>query len=159
MIADDVVLGEGVVITHPDLVNLYGCTVGRDSRIGPFVEIQRDVRIGAGCKISSHAFLCSGVSIGDGVFVGHGVMFVNDLRPRAADETGRPLGSGDWDLVETTVEDGASIGSGATILGGITIGSGALVGSGAVVTRDVASHSIVVGNPARRTGDARERPT
>jgi len=159
LIADDVVLGEGVVITHPDLVNLYGCTVGRDSRIGPFVEIQRDVRIGAGCKISSHAFLCSGVSIGDGVFVGHGVMFVNDLRPRAADENGRPLGGGEWDLVETIVEDGASIGSGATILGGITIGSGALVGAGAVVTRDVANHSIVVGNPARRTGDARERPS
>jgi acetyltransferase-like isoleucine patch superfamily enzyme len=159
VIADDVVLGERVLITHPDLVNLYGCTVGRDSRIGPFVEIQRDVYIGAGCKISSHSFLCSGVSIGDGVFVGHGVMFVNDLRPRAADETGRPLESGEWDLVETVVEDGASIGSGATILGGITIGSGALVGAGAVVTSDVASGAIVVGNPARRTGDVRGRPT
>lgn len=157
MIAKDVVLEEGAVVTHPDLVNLYGCTVGKDTRVGPFVEIQRDVRIGAGCKISSHAFVCSGVSIDDGVFVGHGVMFVNDLRPRATDETGRLLGPEDWTLVETTIEDGVAIGSGATILGGITIGTGALVGAGAVVTKDVPPHAIVVGNPARIIGDVRER--
>ncbi len=149
MIADDVMLGEGVVITHPDLVNLYGCEVGANSRIGPFVEVQRGVVIGPSCKISSHSFVCTGVRIGAGVFIGHGVMFVNDLRPKAADDAGRLLGGDDWEMVETVVDDGASIGSGSTILGGIRIGRNALVGAGAVVTRDVPDDTTVVGNPAR----------
>jgi acetyltransferase-like isoleucine patch superfamily enzyme len=159
VIADNVLLGEGAVITHPDLVNLYGCTIGPDTRVGPFVEIQSNVRIGARCKISSHSFLCSGLSIGNGVFIGHGVMFVNDLHPRAVDGTGRVVAGDQWDLVETVIEDRASIGSGATILGGLRIGSEALVGAGAVVTKDVADHAIVVGNPARQIGDVREDPT
>jgi acetyltransferase-like isoleucine patch superfamily enzyme len=155
MIADDVKLGAGARVTHPDLVNLYGCDVGADTQIGPFVEIQRGVVIGPSCKISSHTFVCTGVRIGARVFVGHGVMFVNDMRPKAADDTGRLLGGDDWEMVETHVEDGASIGSGSTILGGIRIGRNALVGAGAVVTKDVPDHAIAVGNPARKIGDTR----
>lgn len=145
----DVVLGEGVRIFHPDLVNLYGCVIGAGTRIGSFVEIQRGAVIGANCKIQSHSFVCEGVTIEDGVFVGHGVMFTNDRFPRAADEDGRLLGPEDWTMEPTRVCRGASIGSGATILPGLTIGAGATVGAGAVVTRSVAPGATVVGNPAR----------
>ena len=154
-IAPSVRLGERVVIHHPDLVNLYGCLIGDDTRIGTFVEIQKDATIGSRCKISSHTFICSGVSIEDEVFVGHGVMFTNDLRPAAANEDGTLQGEEDWTMVPTVVKRRASIGSGATILGGVTIGTGALVGAGAVVTRDVPDHAIVAGVPARVTGDTR----
>jgi UDP-2-acetamido-3-amino-2,3-dideoxy-glucuronate N-acetyltransferase len=129
--------------------NLYGCAIGSGSRIGPFVEVQRGVEIGAACKIQSHAFVCEGVTIGDRAFVGHGVMFVNDKRPRAANEAGQLQGPEDWEMERTRVEDGASIGSGAVVLGGLTIGAGALVGAGAVVTRDVEPGAVVAGNPAR----------
>jgi UDP-2-acetamido-3-amino-2,3-dideoxy-glucuronate N-acetyltransferase len=149
MIAKDVKLGDGVVIHHPDLVNLYGCTVGAGSRIGTFVEIQRGAVIGASCKISSHSFLCEGVTLEDGVFVGHGVMFTNDLRPRAVDEDGRLLTDADWTMVRTHVSAGAAIGSNATIVAGVTIGVNALVGAGAVVTRDVPDYAVVAGVPAR----------
>jgi acetyltransferase-like isoleucine patch superfamily enzyme len=153
-------LADGVVILQPLLVNLYGCSIGSRTAVGPFVEIQRDVSIGAGCKISSHSFLCTGVTIEDGVFVGHGVMFVNDLFPRATTPDGRPKTEADWQLARTLVCKEASIGSHATILGGLTIGTGALVGAGAVVTRDVPAFAIVAGNPARVIGDARpERAT
>lgn len=143
----DVTLGEDVVIGP--FTNLYGCAVGRGSRVGPFVEIQRDVRIGERCKISSHTFVCSGVEIGDEVFVGHGVMFVNDKRPRATNEDGSLQTGDDWELLTTTVGRRASIGSGAVVLGGVRIGEGALVGAGAVVTRDVGDGETVAGVPAR----------
>jgi UDP-2-acetamido-3-amino-2,3-dideoxy-glucuronate N-acetyltransferase len=149
MIADDVILGEGVVVFHADLVNLYGCRVGDRTRIGTFVEIQRGAVIGSDCKISSHTFVCSGVTVQDGVFVGHGVMFTNDRQPRATAESGTLQDESDWEMLETTVESGASIGSGCTILPGITIGAGALVGAGSVVVKDVAAGATVVGNPAR----------
>lgn len=147
-VADDVHLAPGVVIHHPELVNLYGCTIGAGSTIGPFVEIQRDVRIGERCKISSHTFICTGVTIADEVFVGHGVMFTNDRTPRAA-RAGRLLGPDDWTAQSTHVAQGASIGSGAVILPGVTVGRGAIVGAGAVVTRDVPAGAVVAGVPAR----------
>lgn len=147
-ITSDVVLGEGVVIFHPDLVNLYGCRIGDGTKIGAFVEIQKGVAIGSRCKISSHSFLCEGVTIEDEVFVGHGVMFINDPRPRATAD-GRLQTAADWTVVPTRIRRGASIGSGAAILCGVTIGEGALVGAGAVVTRDVAPGETVVGVPAR----------
>ncbi len=146
-IAADVVLGEGTTV-H-EFVNLYGCTVGAFSRVGAFVEIQRDVTIGSHCKISTHSFICSGVEIGDRVFVGHGVTFVNDKHPRATNPDGTPQGPADWTQIGTWVEDDASIGSGATILCGVRIGKGAMVGAGAVVTKDVPPGKTVVGNPAR----------
>jgi UDP-2-acetamido-3-amino-2,3-dideoxy-glucuronate N-acetyltransferase len=146
-IIDDVEFGEGAVV-HA-FVNLYGCRVGSASRIGTFVEVQRGVEIGSACKIQSHTFICEGVRIEDGVFVGHGVTFVNDKFPRAADQEGRPLAQSDWEMLTTVVECGASIGSGATILGGLRIGHGATVGAGAVVTKDVAPGAIVLGNAAR----------
>lgn len=146
-IAHDVLLGEGTTV-H-EFVNLYGCRIGAHSRIGAFVEIQRDVTIGDQCKISTHSFVCSGVRIADRVFVGHGVTFVNDKHPRACNADGSPKGPGDWSQVETWIEDDAAIGSGATILCGIRIGKGAMVGAGAVVTRDVPAGATVVGNPAR----------
>jgi UDP-2-acetamido-3-amino-2,3-dideoxy-glucuronate N-acetyltransferase len=152
MIAANVTLGDGVVIHHPDLVNLYGCSIGSRTRIGTFVEIQRDAAVGAACKISSHSFICSGVTVEDGVFIGHGVMFTNDLRPRAVDGEGRLLTDNDWTLVETRVCAGAAIGSNATILAGVTIGAHALVGAGAVVTHDVPAYAIVAGVPARVIG-------
>jgi UDP-2-acetamido-3-amino-2,3-dideoxy-glucuronate N-acetyltransferase len=133
--------GAGVVVYS--FTNLYGCRIGDGSRIGTFVEIQRGAVVGARCKIQSHAFICDGVEIGDEVFVGHGVTFVNDARPSAT------TGPGEWELLPTVVEDGASIGSGATILGGVRIGAGALVGAGAVVTRDVPAGMTVAGTPAR----------
>jgi UDP-2-acetamido-3-amino-2,3-dideoxy-glucuronate N-acetyltransferase len=157
MIAPDVQLGAGVVVHHPDLVNLYGCRVGPESRIGTFVEIQKGAVIGSRCKISSHTFICEGVTIEDGVFVGHGVMFINDTHPRALRSDGTLQTDVDWEVVKTTVRAGASIGSNATILGGVTVGEGALVGAGAVVTRDVPDHAVVVGVPARVVGDARSR--
>ena len=147
-IAASVVLGERVSIFHPDLVNLYGCRVGDDTKIGSFVEIQKNAHVGRRCKISSHTFICEGVTIEDEVFVGHGVMFINDPHPRATSE-GELQTEADWVVVPTRVCRGASIGSGATILCGITIGEKAMVGAGAVVTRDVAPGETVVGVPAR----------
>ena len=147
-ITPDVVLGERVTIFHRDLVNLYGCRIGDDTRIGAFVEIQKGAVIGNRCKISSHSFVCEGVTIEDEVFVGHGVMFINDPRPRATAD-GRPQTQDDWCVVPTRVSRGASIGSGAAILCGVTIGAGALVGAGAVVTRDVPPGATVAGVPAR----------
>lgn len=155
-IAPDVTLGERVVIHHPELVNLYGCHIGDDSKIGAFVEIQKDASVGRRCKISSHSFLCAGVTIEDEVFVGHGVMFINDLYPRATTD-GQLQTEADWKVVPTHVRRGASIGSGAVILCGITVGEHALVGAGAVVTRDVPDHAIVAGTPGRIMGDVRER--
>jgi acetyltransferase-like isoleucine patch superfamily enzyme len=154
-IADSVVLGLNVTIHHPSLVNLYGCSVGDDTRIGAFVEIQKNATIGARCKISSHSFICEGVTIGDEVFIGHGVMFTNDRYPRAATASGKPQSELDWVVEPTRVESGASIGSNATIVAGVTIGRGALVGAGAVVTKDVADWCIVAGVPARIIGDMR----
>lgn len=145
----DTQLGRDVRILHPDLVNLYGCTVGDESRIGTFVEIQAGAEIGARCKISSHSFICEGVTIEDEVFVGHGVMFTNDKFPKATTADGRPQQASDWTLQRTHVGRGASIGSNATILGGVTIGEGACVGAGAVVTKDVPAGATVAGVPAR----------
>jgi len=143
------------MIHHPDLVNLYGCQVGDDTRIGAFVEIQKNSTIGALCKISSHTFVCEGVHIEDEVFIGHGVMFINDLYPRATAVGGLQT-EADWKVVPTYVKKGASIGSGAVILGGITIGERALVGAGAVVTHDVPADAVVAGVPARvRAREAR----
>ena len=156
-IAADVRLDRDVMIVHAELVNLYGCSVGQGTRIGPFVEIQRNAEVGSMCKISSHTFICEGVTIEDEVFVGHGVMFINDLFPRATAAGGQLQTDDDWALVPTRVRRAASIGSNATILGGLTIGEGALVGAGAVVTRDVPDYAIVVGNPARVVGDVRDR--
>ncbi|MDI1231726.1 MAG: acyltransferase [Methylobacter sp.] len=155
MIKEDVVLGEGVAIYHPQLVNLYGCTIGEDSKIGTFVEIQKGVSVGARCKISSHTFICEGVDIEDGVFVGHGVMFTNDVYPKAVNTEGGLQTEADWQVIRTRVKVRASIGSNATILCGITIGEGALIGAGAVVTRDVPDYAIVAGVPARVVGDTR----
>ncbi|MET4042709.1 acyltransferase [Bradyrhizobium sp. RT6a] len=145
----DTELGRDVRILHPDLVNLYGCAVGDESRIGTFVEIQAGAKVGARCKISSHSFICEGVTIEDEVFVGHGVMFTNDKFPKATTADGRPQQASDWTLQRTHVGRGASIGSNATILCGVTIGAGASVGAGAVVTKDVSPGSIVAGVPAR----------
>jgi UDP-2-acetamido-3-amino-2,3-dideoxy-glucuronate N-acetyltransferase len=145
---DDVEFGEGVIVWS--FTNLYGCRIGDRTRIGAFVEIQAGVVIGAACKISSHSFICDGVEIEDEVFVGHGVLFVNDKFPRATTEAGAPKEPGDWPLLRTVVERGSALGSGAVVLGGIRIGAGALVGAGAVVTRDVQPNEVVAGVPARR---------
>jgi acetyltransferase-like isoleucine patch superfamily enzyme len=150
---DDVRFGAGVVVQS--FTNLYGCEIGDNTRIGPFVEIQRGARVGASCKVQSHTFICEGVSIGDEVFVGHGVLFVNDKVPRATNDEGALETAADWELLETRVERGASLGSGAVILGGVTIGERALVGAGAVVTRDVGAAEVVAGVPARRLRGAR----
>ena len=144
---DDVSFGERVTVYS--FTNLYGCAIGDDTRIGTFVEIQRGAVIGARCKIQSHTFVCDGVTVEDEVFVGHGVMFVNDKTPRATVRSGELQTEDDWTLLRTVVERGASIGSGAVVLGGIRIGAGALVGAGAVVTRDVPAGSVVAGVPAR----------
>jgi len=146
---DDVAFGENVVVYS--FTNLYGCTIGDNSRIGPFVEIQQGVRVGANCKIQSHAFICTGVEIEDDVFVSHGVIFINDKHPRATAD-GELQGERNWELLRTRVERGATLGSGAVIAGGIRIGHGALVGSGAVVTHDVEPDAVVAGNPARPLG-------
>jgi len=156
-ISDDCILGTGVRIFHENLVNMYGCTVGDDSKVGAFVEIQRGAKIGARCKISSHSFICDGVTIEDGVFVGHGVMFTNDIYPKAVNSDGSLQGEEDWVTIPTRVKKGASLGSNATILAGITIGERALVGAGAVVTKDVEDFAIVAGNPARIVGDVRDQ--
>lgn len=156
-ITPDVRLASDVQVFHPELVNLYGCVVGSGTKIGAFVEIQKNAAVGARCKVSSHTFICEGVIIEDEVFVGHGVMFTNDLYPRATAEGGQLQTETDWRVVPTRVERGASIGSGATILAGVTIGAHALVGAGAVVTRDVPPYAVVVGTPARVVGDMRER--
>lgn len=158
-IKNDVQLGRDVLIFHPDLVNLYGCTIGDETRIGTFVEIQVGAKIGARCKISSHTFICEGVTIEDEAFVGHGVMFTNDKQPRATTEDGRLQSATDWQVEPTRVGRRASIGSNATILCGISIGDGAIVGAGAVVTRDVAPGDVVAGVPARSVKSRIDAPT
>jgi acetyltransferase-like isoleucine patch superfamily enzyme len=156
-IADSVVLGKDVAIFHPGLVNLYGCSIGSGSKIGAFVEVQKGATIGERCKISSHTFVCEGVHIEDQVFIGHGVMFTNDLYPRAANPDGSLQTEADWKVVETRVRCGASIGSNATVVAGITIGQFALVGAGAVVTKSVPDYAIVAGVPAKVIGDTRHK--
>jgi UDP-2-acetamido-3-amino-2,3-dideoxy-glucuronate N-acetyltransferase len=148
-VADSVQMGREVIIMHPQLVNLYGCSIGDGSRIGTFVEIQRGAHIGARCKISSHTFICEGVTIEDEVFVGHGVMFINDRNPSAVTASGELKTDADWKMETTTVRKRANLGSGAVIMCGITIGEGALIGAGAVVTRDVPAGAVVAGVPAR----------
>jgi UDP-2-acetamido-3-amino-2,3-dideoxy-glucuronate N-acetyltransferase len=147
LIAPDVKLGRDVRIFG--FVNLYGCEIGDETKIGSFVEIQKGAKIGAHCKISSHTFICEGVMIEDGVFVGHGVTFINDRYPRAVNSSGALKNDADWDCQTTLVKRGAAIGSGATLLGGITIGENATIGAGSVVVDDVPAHSTVAGNPAR----------
>ncbi|MEM9332399.1 MAG: acyltransferase [Pseudomonadota bacterium] len=148
-VAENVELEEGVRIFKPDLVNIYGCSIGAETTIGPFVEIQSGVKIGKRCKISSHSFICSGITIEDGVFIGHGVMFTNDRDPAAVNDKGELKGSDDWVLEEVLIKAGAAIGSGAVILPGVTIGEKAVIGAGSVVTRDVDANTTVIGNPAR----------
>ncbi len=156
-ISSDVKFGEGVKIFHPDLVNLYGCSIGEETKIGAFVEIQKNATIGSRCKVSSHTFICEGVEIEDEVFVGHGVMFTNDIYPRSIGPGGNLQTEADWNVIKTTVRRGASLGTNATIIAGVTIGERALVGAGAVVTHDVPDFAIVAGVPARVIGDVRTR--
>lgn len=146
-VAPSVKLGQGVKLNA--FINLYGCEIGDETKIGTFVEIQKGAKIGKRCKISSHSFICEGVTIEDYVFVGHGVMFTNDLYPKAANADGSLQTDADWNCVPTLIKRGASIGSGATILCGITIGEGALIGAGSMVTKDVPPHTLVAGNPAK----------
>lgn len=148
-IAKNVNLGSGVQIFQPDLVNLYGCTIKDDTKIGAFVEIQKNAMVGERCKISSYTFICEGVTIEDEVFVGHGVIFINDRYPRATTEDGCLKTEADWKVVPTLVKRRASIGSGAVIMCGVTIGENAVIGAGSVVTKDVAANSVVCGNPAK----------
>lgn len=156
-IAPDVKLGENVKIFA--FVNLYGCSIGDNTKIGTFVEIQKGAVVGRNCKISSHTFICEGVTIEDEVFVGHGVTFINDLYPRATTASGGLQTEDDWKVIPTVVKQGASIGSGATILAGVTIGEQAIVGAGSVVTRDVPPRTVIAGNPARilRTLDGKDK--
>ena len=146
-------LGSNVQIPQPDLVNLYGCEIGDETRIGSFVEIQKNAKVGAHCKISSHTFICEGVTLDEEVFIGHGVMFINDREPRAA-ANGVLLTEAEWSVIPTQVCRGASIGSGAIIMCGVTIGERALIGAGAVVTKDVAANVVVAGIPARLLRDS-----
>jgi len=154
VIMSDVQLGDGVILYHPDLVNLYGCKIGSGTKIGAFVEVQKGVSVGASCKISSHTFICEGVDIEDGVFIGHGVMFTNDIYPRAVTKEGKLQTETDWKVIRTLIKSQASIGSNATILAGITVGEGAIIGAGSVVTHDVPKHAIVAGAPARVIGES-----
>lgn len=156
VISNDVCLGHDVKIFQPNLVNLYGCKVGDNTKIGAFVEIQKNVNIGNNCKISSHSFLCEGVTLEDEVFIGHGVMFTNDIYPRATNEDGSLKTGADWEVIQTLVKRSASIGSNSTVLAGVTVGERAIVGAGAVVTRDVPAYGIVAGVPARLIGDVRD---
>lgn len=149
MIADSVKLGKEVKIWHPDLVNLYGCTIGDSTSIGAFVEIQKNVLVGKNCKISSHSFLCEGVVIKDNVFIGHHVCFINDKYPRSTNPDESKQQEGDWKVTPTIIEQGASIGTGSIILCGITIGENAIIGAGSVVTRDIPPGVIAYGNPAK----------
>ena len=146
-IAQDVKLGAGVRLSK--FINLYGCEIGDNTKIGAFVEIQKNATVGKNCKVSSHTFVCEGVTIEDNVFVGHGVTFINDSYPRATTEDGQLQTESDWKVERTLVKKGASIGSGSTILSNVTIGENAIVGAGSVVTRDVPANAIVAGNPAR----------
>jgi acetyltransferase-like isoleucine patch superfamily enzyme len=146
-IADDVKLGKDVKLSK--FINLYGCEIGDETKIGAFVEIQKNATVGKRCKISSHTFICEGVSIEDNVFIGHGVMFINDTYPRATRTDGSLQTEADWKVERTIIKKGASIGSGSTILSNVTVGEGAIVGAGSVVTKDVAPNSIVAGNPAK----------
>jgi len=155
-VINDVDFGDDVTVWS--FSNLYGCRIGSRSRIGSFVEVQRGASIGEACKVSSHSFICSGVEIEDDVFVGHGVLFINDRFPRATSEEGAPKADADWALLRTVVERGASLGSGAIILGGVRIGARAMVGAGAVVTRDVAPDTVVAGIPARERWNEVRRP-
>lgn len=148
MISEDVKIGKGTTVYHPQLINLYGCTIGDNCKIGTFVEIQKGVVIGNNVKVSSHTFICEGVTIEDDVFIGHNVTFINDKHPRSTTE-GRLQQEGDWECVPTTVRKGASLGSSCTILCGVTIGRGAIVGAGAVVTKDVPDGAVVAGVPAK----------
>ena len=148
-VSSDVTLGSGVVIFHPELVNLYGCKIGDLTKIGTFVEIQKNARVGRRCKISSHTFICEGVDIEDNVFIGHSVTFINDSYPRAATAGGELQTEADWKVEKTVIKKGASIGSGSTILSKVTIGKNAIVGAGSVVTKDVPENAIVAGNPAK----------
>ena len=156
-ISENVRLGQNVSIFQPALVNLYGCIIGEETKIGAFVEIQKNATVGARCKISSHTFICEGVVIDEEVFIGHGVMFTNDRYPRAARADGGLQTEADWTVQATRVKRAASIGSNATIICGITVGEGALVGAGAVVNKDVPDYAIVAGVPARVIGDVRTR--
>ena len=143
----DSVLGRGVVVHS--YVNVYGCEIGEDTTLGSYVEVQKNAKIGRNCKISSHTFVCEGVVIKDRVFVGHGVMFINDKKPRSCNSDGSRQEDGDWELESTVVKSGASIGSNATILCGIEIGENAIIGAGSVVTKDVPANTVVYGNPAK----------
>jgi UDP-2-acetamido-3-amino-2,3-dideoxy-glucuronate N-acetyltransferase len=157
MIAKDVQLGTGVIVYHPDLVNLYGCEIGDNCKIGSFVEIRKQVKIGNNVKIQAFAFIPEGVTIEDGVFIGPHVCFTNDKYPRSVNPDGSLMNADDWEIIPTLVKQGASIGANATILCGITIGQYALVGAGAVVTGNVPAYAIIAGVPARLVGDVRER--
>lgn len=155
-VLSDVVLGKGVKLVG--FCNLYGCEIGDYTKIGTFVEIQKGARIGARCKISSHTFICEGVTLEDGVFIGHGVTFVNDRRPRALNADGQLQTEADWQCQRTLVKRGSSIGSGVTLLGGVTVGEGAMIGAGSVVTKDVPAGATVAGNPARPVVTAKLTP-
>jgi UDP-2-acetamido-3-amino-2,3-dideoxy-glucuronate N-acetyltransferase len=156
-VESDVRLGRGVVIFHPELVNLYGCQIGDGTKIGSFVEIQKKALIGKNCKISSHSFICEGVEIEDEVFIGHGVKFINDLYPRATTAEGSLHGEADWKVLRTVVRARASIGTNATILPNLSIGRGAMIGAAALVAADVPDYAIATGVPARVIGDVREK--
>lgn len=156
-VAQDVFLGKNVVIHQPSLVNIYGCRVGDETRIGAFVEIQKNATIGRRCKISSHTFICEGVTIEDEVFVGHGVMFINDRYPRATVASGQVQTELDWVVTPIRVSQGATIGSGAIIMCGVSVGRYAMIGAGAVITRNVEEYAIVAGVPGRIVGDMRQQ--